>query len=497
MAKATKKRKIKESGGSVPEKKPMLDIESPPPPPPKEPTVFLSLNDDCYREIVQYLPLQDLCSASQVCQRLQDVAAEHFEREYKAKWIHLKNVRNEVRIFPKENYTKCFPNSISNVIVETADQNNNIDLELFCSLRTNYKQVQFKSLTIVEPFADDRIDEILGKVETIGFWECKISNKLHDIVLQHCKSMKNLVMYQNKNARGRRGKDNWMQQTYPSLEQLQCFFCDKSMNEKLPEFLQRNPSVKSLTWHFYKSYDEFNMQQMLQAIIKNGAALEELFLSFIQYHDLAMICNELKQLCDRKTFKRLEMNFFGENGQVMLYRNVDKLKLLTKLSGVHLRVFPNFTRLFPTIASLDTLKTLHIQSIWNYRSPLSIDWPHDRLSNLQELYVNHLSTFHVFDVNEYIVPFVRHYPQLKKIVFQRMEFKDDGSVIPLLCDYRKKLVNPEKLTIHLEKNEFNKLNHLIELLHADDGLVTIKRIVILPDVMNVNNPLFLYSHEEV
>lgn len=109
MAESIGKRKNDADENAVISKKQSLES-----PPPEQPTEFLSLNDDCIFKVFEFLPLNDLYSMKRVCKRLFDLTSNQFERQYKGKWIYLKETgrghfaeRKLREIFQKEHFEYC------------------------------------------------------------------------------------------------------------------------------------------------------------------------------------------------------------------------------------------------------------------------------------------------------------------------------------------------------------------------------------------------------
>lgn len=442
------------------------------------------------------------------------------QRDCLSKWLrYCQNDDGSMGALPKGDHGKYF----QNCIVE-GNALQNFDPALLCSAHSEYNQIQFKSVDFNETLGD-ALKEILENVTTIGIWNCWSESGDYNSVLKHCKRMKNLIYFQDfdlgKNLmkysthmdksldwfrNTGRTTNYWMLSSYPMVEHIQCLYVRGGPAKNFAHFLQKNPTIKSLTWQFHKDCID-STHELLKTVVECCTALEELFLSFVDYGNLAVISKALKQLCSGTNFKRLELKFATEyiDPERWLRTNFDVLLSLRNLTGLHLcGLYETSGARFPDLSSFTALKTLTIQGRFFqfYEEPHNNLNLSKRLTNLQELYLNnvtgHTGTlfFDEFDVTQYIMPFAMHSPKLIKIVVQDVEIEDRHKVIPLLGELRKKLNGATKLTIHFEENEFKKFVNAITLLHAHgNGLVEVKEVTIIKDVLNVANPFYAYSCE--
>lgn len=481
MAKALTKYRNKYSERSVPQKKQLMEVESPPAP--KGPTEFLSMNDDCLEEIFTYLPLKELCSTSKVCKRLQNLAANQFKRKYKSAWTFV-GYKQKHKAAVNEEYEHCFKECIENIAIDT-HKAVYIDPTFWPSLRSDYKQIQFRWIKFTDAVYEG-VQKMVKKAETIGFVDCELDDRLFDNLLKYCNCLKNLAVCSLSTA-----TDGWMSQTYLSLEQLQMICCHASTVEKMPDFLQRNPTVKSLVISVHNDQAQFALIQALKKIIERGTPIAELFLRFEGVEpDLKMIDNELRQLCDRENLMRLELSFIS--GLLFnLFGCLGGSSSLKKLTGAHFQ--HDFAR-FSTIQSLELLKNVKTLRLLPYENFWDVNIDRNRLINLRELCSFRCKS----DFGKFIVPFVRDFPQLHKIViFSNPGLHDEERQIPLLCDYRNALKDAVKLTICVEVNTFNALKKPLETLNAKNGLVWVKPIIYFPTVHYAQNPLNDFSYIEL
>lgn len=412
-----------------------------------------------------------------------------------------------------------------------------------------YKQVQFKFFTLWSGKQDkqnDRSPAIVKKAETIGFWDCVfLENFTEKVPLSEAHCLKNLAYFAN--ATDYKPKDHmelflesemqkhqnttswklckesmhkyqteWMSSMeFPQLThfQFQCyseavweFAC-----ERLPQFLQRHSTLTSLTWHFC-----YFKRETLASIIKHGTTLEELLLSFWDdTYDLAEICDELKPLCERRYFKRLELSFsynpFRPNfeGDMIeqLRENTGKLASLNKLTGLHIPYLPvkyeyGISICLPAFINLKVLRgSIHHEEDMSELA--------QGLQNLEEYFVEHSIESGGLKYRNNITPFIRYCPKLKTIVLN--DTAEDWNEIRNFNGYRKELENAGKfkvtnleiifLTKLFTESEIKELKmyfHQHNQRHSGcaERFVELKVLTEIANVLNVKHPLIRRSLEE-
>lgn len=407
-------------------------------------------------------------------------------------------VKNEY-VLPAADHLMCFYQNIKNVCVHN-DISLDAAIDFLCSNSSEYNQIQFKRVFIEgkESLSTQAVN-LLEKVTTIGFWKnsCKHSLNFYEYFLQYCRGLKNLIFHSFAGIE----QCNWMPQKYPWLEHVQLRMNPRikmvrykeSFPEKFRQFLQLN-SIKSLTFffeHFCSNNDEFI--GILKIIVEYGTALKELFLSFelvgftIEKHvTVEAICCELKSLCDRPGFERLEIDL-GKDVQCNI-KSIEKLSALEKVTGLHnVDVF----RPVESIISFGNLKVLQLEY-----DPKNGDKIH-RLAQLRhlELLVWLDGLGEPFDVAIGITPFVRYSQNIKTINVNIFDVTDDKEDIVKWNGARKK--GASKLTLFFSKNVFSKLKKLLFVGIDGGDLVAAKAANIIKDVQNLENPFVNLSWEEI
>lgn len=155
---------------------------------------FTAANDDAIFSILERLSLEDLCSVSQTCIKLRDLAANHFSRSYPQlllQKITVEKTNGTIDFKEKTNYVKCFGDKIESVEIK----NCKYDKQLLHFMRTkcteNMKRIEFCGGVWSKLFLRG-IRKILRNVEFIKLrWAEGVS--LGDI-LRHCHRLKRLYL---------------------------------------------------------------------------------------------------------------------------------------------------------------------------------------------------------------------------------------------------------------------------------------------------------------
>lgn len=384
-------------------------------------TNFLSINVDCMFKIFEFLSIDDLCSVGETCGRLKDICGGYFSRKYPFKSIVLN--RNLIRTGKsKDRSVNCFRNYIKNMDVcryATDDDDENF--------RSNYKligsdkdlldmipmysggcltNITFSEVEFPKTFGAKLVNT-LQNIESITFLTCSGKDNFYTKILKHCQNLTSLVIH----AQHKQNLllQSFLDNTIPTIKNIEFRFvrATQSFTEKLQTFLLLHPIV-TLTWHFTFGSPSVSDKTFVKMIAQSATNLKELYLSFDRYDDLSQICDELKVICDRPQFKRLEIKFNAIIAKNILIQNTGRLESLDSLKGVHLDL-PINPKIFARIISpLEQLKTLQLQNVLNGRRWQKISF--EKLVNLEELLIHKLESL------PFLQQIVRHSPKLKKVI---------------------------------------------------------------------------------
>lgn len=544
---------------------------------PKPVTSLLSLNDDCLLEILNFLSLKDNSSVFDVCKRLRILSTFTIEKKsgglwerfskspilkncYRWYWTEsapfcIKKSKKWDRLFYRMENADCgslldtnrmknkgcvyappgdivaYAKSI-NVVIRDDKRDELNAWEIFYTFPTTLKsaQIEFESIdfkcllplinkSIGERnnwinYLEPKVENKLEKVSTIGFWDCRCQN-FYELILKHCQSMSTLVMHKVNTVDD--DGDQFLLQSYPNLLNLQCCLNNKPALRKLSTFLQRNPRIKSFTWHF-NGYTLDEVVTTIQIIVEFGISLEKLFLSFADINcdvvDLEKICVELQPMNDRTNFKRMELDFDylwldeEQHGTERQFLNIDKLTSLKKLTGLY--------RIPQTISdtSLRNLTALHLkidegeELCYNEKELVRVA---QNIPNVEELIIYGVldkeSKNNHFDIN-LIQPFVANSPNMEVIIVHA-----EPNYSPDQCELHMKyaiqkfnqlrktfaevnICNVRRLKVCFRKDVFNDLMAKASQ-KLDNTFVEVKPIHIVDNVFNIDSPFKKFSYYEL
>lgn len=440
---------------------------------------LMSLNEDCFYKLFKWLPLDDLCQLSKTCIRLQQLTGTYYQSKCPSNWLTVTNATSDgIVLSPNKNYVKCFSKFIQNLSIDYLRSDHDVlaaFLQNHCNSRP--KTVQFKCTYLPETFGD-KIKTILGNAETIAFRNCLVdSGKIVDL----CGNIKNLFVVENLlNDQYEQVEELFDGRKYAlPLEHFHCHYAGYPDMDRFGAFLENN-KVKSVTWFFYRRHWNI-IHACIETIIEYAADLEELFISIEgQNFNFTEICRKLKMLCDRESFKRLEIQFIGEEVERKLMSQGDAMASLKSLVGLHFCGFRNFQNVVPFVKQITNLKILQFKKDSDVEDVI---FP---LPN-QSLYVlPNLEQLHLIGLSKnfnYIHAYVLNSPKLKTVVVKDCAFTDfylnelnaGRKEQPFACD----------TTIYTE--QYNIATDFSR------DLVNIKRVNFEIDEFNLVDPFICYS----
>lgn len=400
---------------------------------------FLTLNEDCWFEIFNLLTLKDLCVFTKVCSELEVLAKKYvrFKHQSKQLYVNLSDSTKQTLVLPQEDCERSsiiefFQSSISNVLFSINSEYNSRlhpnQHRIFQILERSNSEFeferehfQFKWLRMhARATLTDSHKNTMRNLSTIIFWNCIFARNLPQL-LRQCGQLKNLIIYMDEDGRITNGSlrtkhyiNDLFIRKYRMLERFQCHFGYGmfSTNEKWARFLRMNTSIKSLTCYFNNE----DTKGKLEAIVEHCISLEELFLSFRGPINIQEISGNLLALSERTSLKRVELNFYSEHHTNVSIHNVDELKSLKQLSGLHFSFIPK--SILNTIASLTNLKTLHLTSYnKEHFTTLDMNLLASSLVNLEVFFWELCSCYDciLYKFMDRVEPFIRLSFKLKKM----------------------------------------------------------------------------------
>lgn len=387
-------------------------------------TRFLDLNDDCILTIFDQFPINDLCSMSFTCQRIQTLAFYHYQRLFPEKIIviDVKKNRHKSIVFSdqQEKCVKYFSKCISNVRVNGGGV---LIKRLFNFIESNccstLKTLEISTQARMYPSDGQIIKDQLEGLQSLVVRDLNSENDIHRVLLKHCKNLKNLKIDTKKD-----GNDKWLQQHYPKLEtlniQLNCNYL-AAFADNAGQFFQNNPQIKDV------SCSGCVVGKILS---KNVIGIKRLAIKmdWMNLH-LRGLLDDLQVYCQQKPFECLEFDFGDKlytldailDGLTMLsdFNEIHPIHGLTiNICGiiVHSR---KKSEIIPVIVNLKHLRKLNLHIsfidmslISNFMEVLAKEMVH--LEDLEiMLFITQLEEALV--LKTFLMPFISNAKQMKKL----------------------------------------------------------------------------------
>ncbi|KAJ6644227.1 hypothetical protein Bhyg_09194 [Pseudolycoriella hygida] len=311
------------------------------------------------------------------------------------------------------------------------------------------KKVQFKCSYLPTTFGD-KMKPILEHAETVAFRNCLIDKTLLNDQYEQVEEL--------------------LDGRHPKLEHFHCRYAGYPDMDQLGEFFRYN-KVKSITWYFFRKHWNI-IHACIEAIVEHAVNLEELFISIEgQNYNFTEICRKLKIISDRESFKRLELQFVGEEVERKLMSQGEAMASLTSLYGLHFCGFRNFQNVVPIIKQNPNIKILQFKKE-SENEEIVFPLPNPSMYHLPQL-----EQFHLVGLTKnlnYIHSYVLRSPKLKTVVVKDCAFTDfylnalnagrkeqpfacDTTIYTeqhnIVTDFSRDLVNIKKVNFEVE--EFN------------------------------------------
>lgn len=458
---------------------------------PSEPTVakstttFLSINVDCMFKILNFLTIDDLCSVGETCSSLKSICGDYFSLKHPNKAIILDRhlIRNGKST---DRAVNCFQYYIKNMEARryATDGYHNDDsrwnnYNLFDQIPKysggHLKNIIFRDVEFHKTFAAE-MKNTLRDVESITFMSCEgpiCQPNFYVKILEHCKNLTSLKIHDRH-----RNKllHLLLARTFPMLNHIEFRYvkATETFTEKLKDFFSLNRII-TFTWHFIFGSPSVSDKTFVKMVVENAIHLEELYISFDRYVDLSLIYEDLKALCNRKEFKRLEIKFNANRAKNILVQNGECLASLDALKGLHFDFAINPRIFEKLIASTENIKILQLFNVPKSRKYATISF--EKFVNLEELIIRKLESL------TFLQQFICYSPKLKKVLiivcaisgFDFYIFSEETH--QLFNKEREKLENACKLKIYTNDERYTNDECKMRskpLVHNNDDLVKVK-----------------------
>lgn len=262
------------------------------------PDIF-KLDSDCFEELFNYLPLNDLRNIGATCKQLQQIAGHCFRQNYRAHEAYY------------------YFDRLYNVVLTM----NNIE----------------------------RMKQILTQIQCLKVFHCEVDDSFFGTVLVHCQNMKCLCVDE---WTLKQVQDDWLHRSYPTLEHFELMFQRHGESQGLKSFFELNPNVR--TFAITKNGLWLNRT----VIMNTQFALDTLAIDYDYGVDLEVFCEFLNELYDCGIYKNLHF-YFGYSlfdqgivNRLVSLKALVKLRVKTDAQHINLSAFVELQELCISNSSL-------------------------------------------------------------------------------------------------------------------------------------------------
>lgn len=233
---------------------------------------ILSLNQDCFNEIFDFLSHLDLISVGQTCKHLKRTAGEFFYVKCVAKTA--RGDSDGIYILSQQS------NIFSEYIQKLSISGDQLKAYQFVGANCTTSIRHFRVCGVLPDDGFEYIKKILNVVEVLELNECAVNGEFHASCLKYCPNVKSLSVTRSSQTHDKSviiGTDNrWLYRKYKSIENLELIEIHKMNENELELFFQRNPNIRSF------STDTKSLWDNRQTFIKTGITLETLAVDIFQ-----------------------------------------------------------------------------------------------------------------------------------------------------------------------------------------------------------------------
>lgn len=410
------------------------------------PITILSLNDDCLREICDYLDLPDLCSFSDVCSRFKPNAQAKF-RSMKVRdvdkdlWIKLPDVT-------KYRLLRNFGPSITSLVAVALKRNN----EYLVLMIIRYCGEALKALILhsfrINAYLGERLLSLISRLEKFGIVDCHCQPSFCERLPFHSPNLLELQFkfeyysqYSNVFVLG------GLPQTFPKLQKLS--IVDMEIKD-LRAFLTRNQQVKTINLESVNGNEEFFslIAEYLSTIENVGIVVSKRWK--MENHSNLRRMSALKSLL-------LKSHRFSNVEDILNKMATERVPI----ENLELLKCPGNQDLFTQIQRFEKIKTLRLIDIEDIKlmDVVRICQNLDELTELQYRSVGKCSSLDILTL-------IRSAKKLQKLQFQNNTSKVlvDANVFMKIVD-----------TIRMRRNENNYLQ--IDLMGEQQTINVTKEMI--------------------
>lgn len=399
------------------------------------PSPIMKLTIDCFHEMFDYLPLDDLISFGNTCKRLQVIAGSFIQFNYAAKRKTCENT---------DVYMSWTPRRIGGFtrFIEKLSVFGDFHRPYLYIGANNFKSLKELRLAEVD-LTEAKFDCIKGVLKGIEILELEMcrfnNNEFYEQFLKYCPKLKRLSVSRSSYDRDRATvigcNNDWLLRHYPAMEHLELTDLYEFQKNELKTFFEQNPNVRSF------STDAKSLLVNQRSLLNCDVKLDKLTVDFHHPKSISaeiepfflvnVIYNLLDELYDRKFFLRLHLyiTFIDHHDCI---QKMFALKSLEMLSGMIIRIENPLMKL----KELDISKGSDVTDLDGFPS---------KFPDLEQIHFSEATADH-------ILPFIVTSAKLKTMKIDQLL---DGTHLEqgvfdlfALNEKRKQLLKPRKLVIY-------------------------------------------------
>lgn len=254
---------------------------------------IFKLDADCWNEVFDWLPVDDVHSFGQTCKSLQQVTG---------KYVQWKCPTFSIWCYLDSTEADNIPDFIQFAQFIAFDSYDELD-ENFVSNCKALKHVRFVDSSLNLRFIE-LLKPILSNLITFDIHDCVVDGDIYENCIKHCVKLKNLKIHSDFHR-------ECLLQKYPTLKHIHITTKKPFENDELNTFFKLNPSVRHLTTDGDSIWD--NQRSLIESNIK----LDDLTIDNVsgmkdEFYDI------LNDLYQRDFYKRLHVNVYTSPSEVQL-----------------------------------------------------------------------------------------------------------------------------------------------------------------------------------
>ncbi|XP_055307593.1 uncharacterized protein LOC129571765 [Sitodiplosis mosellana] len=373
-----------------------------------QPSVF-KLDIDCWDEVLDCLSLEDVHSFGQTCKAFQRVTGEYFQWKY----VDASALSYGHGIYINFRRMNGFNEFVQNIQFCQVTRNS-----AFHYTATKCK-AEIKEFMLVDVDLNQMdikiIEKRLEKVVSLQVMRCKFDEDIWRTLFESCTNLKRLRFWTNFDT-----SFAWPVRKHPTLEHLELCTISTIDSQKLKNFLDHCPNLRSLQISANVLWDN-------QDLICNTKVDD---LAIDMNEDIDTTIGFLNNLHEKGFFKRL--HFRSERNSTTSAEQILSLPGL-----VTLYIYPNENE-NPEFPVLPSIKEIGI--INRFERHINTDAMVNSFINLEQLFIIG---------SRDLLPFIRRSIKLKDV--EIADFEGEVLDIAALNKERKKLVGARKVTIYVNE----------------------------------------------